>query len=157
METTWHKKSTIIMVYISSITIPIICIIAAIIYYPTILFYIFGVVALLFIALYYFSIKETKTSKFIIDKNGVNVLFRRKIYFIEWKHIRMVAASKLGLGKATVIILFSTKHDPKLLDIIPNHHWLSNQFVYTQNRKGLILEIKKHWDGDIINGEKYEC
>ena len=157
METTWHKKSTIIMVYISSIIIPIICIIATITYYPTLLFYIYGVFTILFIVLYYYTIKETKTSKFIIDKSGVRVVFRKKIYFIEWKHIRMVAASKLGLGKATVIILFSTQHNPKLLATVPNHHSLSNQFIYVQNQKGLIAAIKKHWEGAIINGDKYEC
>jgi hypothetical protein len=85
-----------------------------------------------------------------INDVGVKFVSRRKRCEINWEEIRLIGVSRIGYGKAQVIV-FSTVYDLSLLNSIFIIKQISSQLIYVGNRKGLISEVKKYWKKEIAN------
>lgn len=89
-----------------------------------------------------------------INENGVYFFLRKKSLHMSWNSIKMIAVSKYGVVKSNKRIIFSSKYDRDIFRLIYPYSALSNKLLFLQNRKGLIKEIEKYWDKEIINKSK---
>ncbi len=82
-----------------------------------------------------------------ISNEGVTLLSKTKICNMKWENIRLVGLTQ----PVSNSIVFSAKMDHNLLKRYHKFEHLSNNLIVVQNRKGLIEEVRKYWDGPIIS------
>lgn len=106
----------------------------------------------------YIDIKEigagTLTSSVEITDKGIAYQSRLHQYFMPWDTVRLIGFHRAGF-KFNRNLIFSAYYDSTELGKRHGYKDYSDNLIVLENRKGLVDEVRKYWNGTIIGEEKF--
>lgn len=121
---------------------------------------VFSIISLiLFVLFLYLVIKEIKagTLASTVEINQKGICYESKLhqYFIPWETVQLIGFHRAGF-KFNRNLIFSAYYDLTELGKRHGYKDYSDNLIVLENRKGLVDEVRKHWNGTIILEEKFK-